>query len=153
MKKLNIILSVILLVAILANLHTIIASVKLYSFEHDKKDVTGTKVITFREIFEMLYQQRELAAELEDSITYSLIGEEVRKGADEASDYERFLSHNDHITSLKVKLPITTYKDDDKTIEFISGKGKVLEIFEDGEWKGFNGPSEELMKKYNMNVQ
>lgn len=153
MKKLRIILGVILLVAILANLHTLIASVKLYSFEHNKKVVTETKVITFREVFETLYQQRELAAELEDSIIYSLIGDQVRKGADEASDHERFLSHNDHITSLKVKLPITTYKDDDKTFEFISGKGKVLEIFEDGEWKGFNGPLDKLMKKYNLNVQ
>ncbi len=153
MKKLSIILGVILLVTILANLHTIIASAKWYSFEHHKEVSTETKTITFREIFEILYQQREVAAELEDSLTYSLIGDEVRKGADDAADYERFLAHNDHITSLKVKLPVTTYQDDNKTIEFISGKGEVLELFEDGQWKGFNGSWEDLVKNVQSNVQ
>lgn len=147
MKKISIVLGVILLVAILANLHTIIASAKWYSFEHNKNVSTETKTITYRDMFERLYQQRKVAAELEDTIVYSRIGDEVRKGADEASDYEILLSHNEQITSLKVKLPITTYTDGDKNLEFISGHGEVLEICEDGHWEDFNGSLQELMKK------
>ncbi|MGG4166279.1 hypothetical protein ABEW00_02175 [Rossellomorea vietnamensis] len=147
MKKISIVFGVILLVAILANLHTIIASAKWYSFEQNKNVSTQTKTITSRDIFERLYLQREVAAELEDSIVYSRIGDKVRKGADEASSYEILLMDNVQITSLKVELPITTYDDGDKSIEFISGKGKVLEVFEDGQWEDFNGSLQELMKK------
>lgn len=147
MKKISIVLGVILLVAILANLHTIIASAKWYSFEHNKNVSTENNTITYRDIFERLYQQRKVAAELEDTIVYSKIGDEVRKGADEATDYEILLAHNEQITSLKVKLPITTFTDGDKTIEFISGHGEVLEICENGQWEDFNGSLHELMKK------
>ncbi|KPL57964.1 hypothetical protein [Rossellomorea vietnamensis] len=69
------------------------------------------------------------------------------KGADEASTYEILFMDNDQITSLKVELPITTYDDGDKSIEFISGKGEVLEVCEDGQWEEFNGSLQELMKK------
>ncbi len=147
MKKVSMVLGVILFLAILANLHTIIASAKWYSFEHNKIVSTETMIITYDDILERLYHQRKMASELEDSIVYSRIGDEVRKGADDASDYEIVLSHNDHLASLKVKLPITTYKDDDKTIEFISGKGEVLEILEDGQWKGFTGEWVDLLTK------
>ncbi|WP_226673528.1 hypothetical protein [Rossellomorea aquimaris] len=147
MKKLSVVVGVILLLAILANLHTIIASAKWYSFEQSKIVTTETKIITYDDILERLYHQRKFASELEDTIVYSRIGDEVRKGADDASDYEIVLSHNDHLASLKVKLPITKYKDDDKTIEFISGKGEVLEILEDGQWKDFNGEWVDLLTK------
>ncbi|MCA0151053.1 hypothetical protein LCD52_20150 [Rossellomorea vietnamensis] len=147
MKIISIVLGVILLVAKLANLHTIIASAKWYSFEHNKNVSTETKTITYRDMFERLYQQRKVAAELEDTIVYSRIGDEVRKGADEASDYEILLAHNEQITSLKVKLPITTLTDGDKNLEFISGHGEVLEICEDSHWEDFNGSLQELMKK------
>ena len=148
MKKISIILGVVILIVILANISDIIAHAKLYGFEQNKKVTTETKVITFREIFESLYEQREVARELEGSILYSLIGDEVRRGADEASVYEVFLAHNKQIKSLKVKLPITTYKVDDKTMEYISGKGEVLEVFENGQWKKFNGSWDDFVKEY-----
>ncbi|MCA1057495.1 hypothetical protein LCL96_01015 [Rossellomorea aquimaris] len=151
MKKISFIIGVIILIVILANLHTILEQVKWYSLEDNKKVATETKVVTFPELFDLLHRQRELAAELEDTVTYSLIGDEIRKGADDASDYERFLMHNDSITKIKVRLPITTYQDDDKTLEFISGKGEVIGIFEDGRWKGFDGSWEDLMKKDHSN--
>jgi hypothetical protein len=50
------------------------------------------------------------------------------------------------INTIKVELPIVTYKDDDRMIEFISGKGKVLEVLEDGQWKEFNGTWDDLWK-------
>ena len=143
MKVLSIVLGVILFLAILANLHTIIASVKWYSFNQNKIVSSETKVITYDDIFERLYHQRKMASELEHSIVYSRIGDEVRKGADEATDYEIFLSHNDHITFLKVRLPVTTYEDGEKSIEFVSGKGEVLQIFEDGEWQEFDDSRQE----------
>jgi hypothetical protein len=56
------------------------------------------------------------------------------------------------VKSIKVKLPITTYKDGDKKIEFISGKGEVLKIFENGKWNDFNNSWEDLIEKYNPNI-
>ncbi|WP_421385316.1 hypothetical protein ACOJQI_11290 [Bacillus salacetis] len=103
-----------------------------------------------------LHQQRGLAQELRYSRKYSLIGDEVQKGLDDADDYEMFLNRHPQISSLKVKLPITTYKDEDKSIEFISGKGKVLEILENGQWKEFNGTWDDLwndlIKKKNQKI-
>ncbi|MDO6658749.1 hypothetical protein [Anaerobacillus sp. 1_MG-2023] len=132
MRKFSVILSVIIIIAILANISNIVAHVKLYSFENNKKVTTETKVVTFNEMYDILHQQRELAKELEGSKEYSLIGDEVRKGLDEASQHEGFLHDNNEVKSIKLKLPITKYKDDDKIIEFISGKGEVLEVFENG---------------------
>ncbi|MGG1686886.1 hypothetical protein [Pseudalkalibacillus sp. NRS-1564] len=128
-KKISIILGAVILIVILANISNILAHAKLYSFENNKNVETETKVVTFNEIFDILTEQRELEEELKTSTKYSLIGDEVRKGIDEASDYERYLAENKQIKSIKIKIPITTYKDHDKTIEFISGKGEMLEIF------------------------
>ncbi|MGB7999846.1 MAG: hypothetical protein WCF60_07170 [Anaerobacillus sp.] len=128
-KKIIIILGGFILIVILANIPNILAHAKLYSFENNKKVEIETKVVTFNEIFDILTQQRELEEELKNSTKYSLIGVEVRKGIDEASDYERYLAENKQIKSIKIKIPITTYKDNDKTIEFISGKGEMLDIF------------------------
>ncbi|WP_064094240.1 hypothetical protein [Rossellomorea aquimaris] len=149
MKKLSIILGVVILILILANLSQIVAHTKLYSFNNNKKVTNETKVITFDEIFQTLYQQMRLAQELRHSMKYSLIGDEVLKGLDDASDYEMFLGENNQIKSIKVKFPITTYKDDDMIIKFISGKGEVLGIFENGQWTGFNGSWNDLIEKYN----
>ncbi|MEL3970657.1 hypothetical protein AAEO50_00040 [Rossellomorea oryzaecorticis] len=144
MKKMSLILGVVILIIILANISDIVAHAKLYSFHNNKKETTETKVITFDEIFETLYQQRNLAVELEGSTSYSLIGDEVRKGADDASDYEIFLKKHPQINSIKIELPIITYKDDDRTIEFISGKGEVVEILKNGQWKEFNRSWDDL---------
>jgi hypothetical protein len=152
MKKISILLGVVILIVILANITNIVAHTKLYSFNNNKKVTTETKVITFEEIYQTLRQQRGLAQELEDSTKYSLIGDEVRKGLDDASNYEVFLRMHPQINSIKVELPIITYKDDDRTIEFISGKGKVLEIVENGQWKEFNGSWDDLLEKYNQDV-
>ncbi len=152
MRKLSIILGVVILIVILANIPNISSHTKLYSFENNKKVETETKVVTLNEIADILHQQRKLAKELEDSTKYSLIGAEVRKGLDDSTDYNLFLEHNHQVKSIKVNLPITTYKDDDKKIEFISGKGKVLEIFENGKWNDFNGSWEDLIEKYNPNI-
>ena len=132
MRKFSVILGVFIIIAILANISNIAAHVKLYSFENNKKVTTETKVVTFNEMYDILHQQRELAKELEGSKEYSLIGDEVRKGLDEASQHEGFLHDNNEVKSIKLRLPITKYKDDEKIIEFISGKGEVLEVFENG---------------------
>ncbi|KGP74708.1 hypothetical protein [Pontibacillus yanchengensis] len=154
-KTVSIILSIAALIFILANIPNIVAHVKLYSFNANKQVTTETKVLTFDKAFETLYQQRELAQRLEDSTKYSLIGEQVRKGIDDASDYEIFLRKHSQINSIKVELPISTYKDADRTIEFISGKGEVLEISENGQWKKFNGSWDDLwndlIEQYNQN--
>ncbi|MFL8937659.1 hypothetical protein ACKA06_12770 [Rossellomorea oryzaecorticis] len=146
MKKISILLGVVILIVVLANITHIVAHTKLYSFNQHKKITTETRVITFEDIFETLHQQRGLAEELRHSKVNSLIGEEVQKGLDDASDYEMFLRKHPQINTIKVELPIVTYKDDDRTIEFISGKGKVLEVLEDGQWKEFNGTWDDLWK-------
>lgn len=143
-KTVSILLGVVVLVVILANIQNIVAQARLYSFNNNKQVTTETRVITFDEIFETLHEQRGLAEELRHSRTYTLIGDEVQKGLDEASDYEMILNKYPQISSLKVELPITTYKDDDRTIEFISGKGEVLEILKNGQWKEFNGTWDDL---------
>ncbi len=145
MKKISIILGVVILIVVLANIQSIVAHAKLYSFDKNKKVTTETKVITFDEILETLHQQRGLAQELRHSKIYSLIGDEVQKGLDDASDYELILNKHPTINSMKVELPIITYKDDNRTIEFISGKGEILEILENGQWKVFNGTYEDLL--------
>ncbi|MBH9966757.1 hypothetical protein [[Bacillus] enclensis] len=146
MKKISILLGVVILIGVLTNITHIVALTKLYSFNQHKKVTTETRVITFEDIFETLHQQRGLAEELRHSKVNSLIGEEVQKGLDDASDYEMFLRKHPQINTIKVELPIVTYKDDDRTIEFISGKGKVLEVLEDGQWKEFNGTWDDLWK-------
>ncbi|MGM0842875.1 MAG: hypothetical protein ACQEWE_19235 [Bacillota bacterium] len=151
MRKISIILGVVIFIVLLANISDIIAHAKLYMFEQNKNVTTETKVVTFRDIFETLYEQREVARELEDSIIYSLIGDEVRRGADEASVYEVFLTRNRQIQSLKIRLPITSYEDDDKKIEFISGEGEVLEVFQNGQWEEFSGSWDDFVKKYRQN--
>lgn len=154
-KTVSIIVGVVVLVLILANIPNIVAQAKLYSFNHNKQVTTETRVITFDEIFETLHQQRGLADELRHSRTYALIGDEVQKGLDDASDYEVFLRKHPTINSIKVELPIITYKDDERKIKFISGKGKVLEISENGQWNEFNGSWDDLWKdlieQYNQN--
>ncbi|QST00861.1 hypothetical protein IMZ31_04630 [Pontibacillus sp. ALD_SL1] len=154
-KTVSIIVGVVALIFILANIPNIIAQAKLYSYNNNKQVTTETRVITFDEIFETLYQQMKLAQELRGSTKYSLIGDEVRTGLDDAYDYARFLDKHPQINSMKVELPIITYKDDDRTIRFISGKGEVLEIEENGEWKEYNGSWDdlwkELIEQYNQN--
>ncbi len=143
-KKVSTTLGVIVLIAILINIPNIVAYPKLYSFNNNKEVTTETKIITFDEIYETLHQQRGLAQELENSTKYSLIGDVVRKGLDDASEYVILLRKHPQINSIKVELPIITYKDDNKTIEFISGKGEVLATLEDGQWKEFNGSWNDL---------
>ncbi len=145
-KTVSIILGVVVLVVILVNIPNILAQAKLYSFNNNKEVTTETRAITFDEIFETLHQQRKLAEELRYSGTYALIADEVQKGLDDASDYEVLLRKHPKINSIKVELPIITYKDNDRTIEFISGKGEVLEILENGHWKEFNGSWDDLWK-------
>lgn len=153
-KTIFIIVGAVALVVILANIPNIMAQVKLYSFKHHKQVTTETRVITYDKIFETLHQQRGLAEELRHSRTYALIGAEVQKGLDDASDYEVFLSKHPTIHSIKVELPIVTYKDDERKITFISGKGEVIEIFKNGQWKEFNGSWEDLwedlIEQYNQ---
>ncbi|WP_044022383.1 hypothetical protein [Bacillus sp. SG-1] len=138
-KTIYIIAGVFILIIILANVPKIMAYANLYSFDKNKEVTTEERVVSFDEISETLHQQRKLAQELEGTRKYSLIGDEVRKGLDEAIEHQMFLDNHPQVNSIKVKVPITTYKDDNKTIEFISGEGEVLEILENGQWKKFNG--------------
>jgi hypothetical protein len=138
-KTVSIVVGVFILMILLANIPNIIAYTAFYSYDKNKEITTETRVVTFGEIFETLHQQRGLSQELRHSKKYRLIGDEVQKGLDEAATHEMFLENQSEIHSIKVELPITTYKDDEKTIEFISGKGKVLEVLENGQWKEFSG--------------
>ncbi|GIN37443.1 hypothetical protein J19TS1_03920 [Heyndrickxia oleronia] len=84
----------------------------------------------------MYYQQMKLAQKLEGTIKYSLIAKEVRKGYD-AVTYDVFFLEDRPQIKVKIELPITKYKDNNMTINFISGAGNILEIYEDGKWKAF----------------
>jgi competence protein ComGC len=131
MKKIAlIVLVIIVLITIVINIPNITAQAKWYSFKRHKKVETVTKVVTLHDMADLLHDQRTLAGELQDSSTYSLIGDEVRNGLDEASRHEVFLQQHDEIESIKVRLPVTFYKDKNKTIEFISGEGEVVEEYE-----------------------
>lgn len=141
-KTVSLILGVILLV-ILINLSSIIAHI-----DHNKQVTTETKVLSYKEIREKYYQQMLLAQKLEGSIKYSLVGNEVRKGYDAVSYDVDFLHDNQQI-KVKIELPITTYKDSNMTINFISGEGYILKIFEDGKWKNVNKKiTQEIMNNY-----
>ncbi|BCB05228.1 hypothetical protein [Bacillus sp. KH172YL63] len=139
MRKIGIILGVIVLVVLLANVRTLVAYAKLYSFEQAKIVTIETKELTFEELFGTLHEQRNLAEQLEDSFVYSLIGDEIRRGADEASKHVIFLREHEKITAIKLELPVTTYEDGKQNVTFISGQGEVIEVLEEGEWKAFDG--------------
>ncbi|MEW4288461.1 hypothetical protein [Rossellomorea marisflavi] len=130
MKKAGLVIVCILVLATLAiNIPNITAQAKWYAFERHKDVETVTKTVTLHDLADMLHDQRALAGELQDSSTYSLIGDQVRKGLDEASRHEVFLQQHDDIDSIKIRLPITSYKDKKKAIEFISGEGEVVETY------------------------
>ncbi|MEW4327009.1 hypothetical protein Q0N12_10065 [Rossellomorea marisflavi] len=130
MKKAVLFIVCIIVLATLAiNIPNIIAQAKWYAFERHKDVETVTKTVTLHDLADLLHDQRALAGELQDSSTYSLIGDQVRKGLDEASGHEVFLQQHDDIDSIKIRLPITSYKDKNKAIEFISGEGEVVETY------------------------
>ncbi|MDH5162555.1 hypothetical protein [Heyndrickxia oleronia] len=136
-KTVSIVLGFIILIIILINLPSMIAHMKKYSFDHNKQFSIETKVISYKELREMYYQQMKLAQKLEGTIKYSLVAKEIRKGYDAVTYDVYFLEDRPQI-KVKIELPITKYKDSNMTINFISGTGKILEIYEDGKWKAFS---------------
>ncbi|MEC1377593.1 hypothetical protein P9D39_25555 [Heyndrickxia oleronia] len=136
-RTVSIVLGFIILIIILIYLPSIIAQMKKYSFDHNKQLTIETKVISYKEFREMYYQQMKLAQKLEGTIKYSLIAKEVRKGYD-AVTYDVFFLEDRPQIKVKIELPITKYMDNNMTINFISGAGNILEIYEDGKWKAFS---------------
>lgn len=136
-KTVSIVVGFIILIIILINSPNIIAHMKKYSFDHNKQFTIETKVISYKEFREMYYQQMKLAQKLEGTIKYSLIAKEVRKGYDAVTYDVNFLEDRPQI-KVKIELPITKYKDNNMTINFISDAGKILEIYEDGKRKAFS---------------
>ncbi|MGV3464274.1 MAG: hypothetical protein ACO1OT_03150 [Heyndrickxia sp.] len=148
MKKTVFIILGIILIFILINLPSIIAHIKKYSFDHNKQITKETKVVSYKELREMYYQQMKLAQKLEGTKKYIFIAKEVRKGYDEVSYDVDFLQDRQQI-KVKIELPITKYKDNHMKINFISGEGIILEIYEDGKWKDFNKKmTPEIMNNY-----
>jgi hypothetical protein len=128
-KTILIVIGITALITLIISIPNITAQAKWYAFERHKNVDTVTKTVTLHDLADMLHDQRTLAGELQNSSTYSLIGDQVRKGLDEASRHEVFLQQHDEIDSIKIRLPITSYKDKNKTIEFISGEGEVVETY------------------------
>ncbi|WP_349408736.1 hypothetical protein [Pseudalkalibacillus sp. SCS-8] len=120
-----------------ANLPSIIANIEKFTLDRNKDVFTEVKVLTEQELLDIAMQQMDSTQELEASMRYSLVGEESRHGLDRLRDAHVILVQNPDIESIKIELPMTRYIKDDKTIEFISGKGKILEVFENGEWKAY----------------
>jgi hypothetical protein len=124
-KPILIVIGITALITLIISIPNITSQAKWYAFERHK----DVETVTLHELADMLHDQRALAGELQDSSTYSLIGDQVRKGLDEASRHEVFLQQHDEIDSIKIRLPITSYKDKKKAIEFISGEGEVVETY------------------------
>lgn len=138
MKKAVIILFAIIVVfVILAKLPTIIPHLEKYSLDRHKETTTEIKVVTDDELLDIGMQQMKSTEKLESSIKYSLVGKESRYGLDKLWDTHEFLLRHPEIKSIKIKLPITKYKNNNKTIEFISDKGKILKVLKNGEWKDY----------------
>ncbi|MCA1054020.1 hypothetical protein LCM10_03390 [Rossellomorea aquimaris] len=146
MKKMSIILGIITLLFILANITKIASHARLYSFKHSKITTTETKILSANQLFDIIHQQMKLREKLESKRTYKLINDEIIKGDDELRNaYASILDTT--VTKVKVSLPVTTYEDHNMTIEFVSGNGELLEIFENGEWKDFNGSWDDLFER------
>ncbi|WP_345240706.1 hypothetical protein [Pontibacillus salipaludis] len=138
MKKVGVILiGAIILIVTVVSIPTLRAQMKLNAFEDEKQVSNETKVVTFDEFWDLYYTQTELAQELEATTKYSLIAEKVRDGNYKASTISQYL-HEHQDLKVKIEIPITTYKDDNKTITFISGEGEILEVYKDGQWKEFD---------------
>jgi len=136
-KGFLIFLGIFIVLSILIKLPTIIAHIEKYSLDRNKEVTTEIKIVTDHELLDMGMQQMKLTQNLESSIKYSLLGKESRHGLDELwNTYDYLYDHRD-IKSIKIELPITRYKNKNKTIEFISGKGKILKVLEKGEWKDY----------------
>lgn len=118
------------------------------SFDHEKAVVTETIEVNPDELWDRIMQQMKLARKLEDTKKYSLIAKEIRKGEDELSDIYTYVKDEQQI-KLKIAVPITRFLDNEMKIEFISGKGEVLEVFHNHQWKNFNGTWEDLFNKLN----
>jgi|GEM_PF-5303078 len=134
-KGLLIFSGIIVILFILVNLPTIITHLEKYSLDRNKEVTTEIKVVTEDELFDMGMQQMKSTQKLVSSIRYSLVGEESRDGLDELWNTYHFIYQHPEVKSIEIELPITRYKDNNKTIEFISGKVKILKVLEKGEWK------------------
>ncbi len=106
-----------------------------YSFDHNKEVFTETKVVSRTEFLEIVHHQRKLAQRLESSKKYALVAEEVREGLDKA--FHAFYVIDEHLNYelLTVEYPITKYKDQEYTIEFMSGKVTISKVkAKNGDW-------------------
>ncbi|GAA0336524.1 hypothetical protein GCM10008967_28600 [Bacillus carboniphilus] len=110
------------------------------SFDNNKEVAIEAKAVSFDELYLNAFQQMKLAQQLESSTKYSLVAEEVRDGYEKTNETLHFLKEHPNIKSIKVELPITRYKDKDNIIEFISGKGKIIEVLINDEWVEYNAP-------------
>ena len=122
---------IVIITILLINIPNFISYAGLYSFDKNKETSTETEVVTFIEIVEVLNQQSGLGRELRNTYKYRLVSEEVFEAYDEVRQYELLFIKSPDIKSIKVKWPITTYKDGDKTIKFVSGKGEIIEKYEE----------------------
>ena len=136
-KTVFIISAFILLIAIIAYSPSIKAYYNKYLLGRNKEVVIETKVISSGEFSTIIHEQMKLAQRLESSAKYSLVGEEVRDGYEEVSLTLHFLYEQPEIKNIKIELPITRYQNNEETIEFISGKGNILEVYSKGKWKPF----------------
>ncbi|RLQ93658.1 hypothetical protein [Falsibacillus albus] len=149
MKKFGSILGgIALVIIILASISTIMSHVKFYSFEHNKKVTTETKVVNADELWHIIFPQSILAEKLDNSTKYSLIVKEMRKNFNELFDELNMIINSPDV-KVKITYPITTYKDKDQTIRFVSGKAEILEVNENGQWKDFNGTWRDLYNSLN----
>ncbi|MBO8164186.1 MAG: hypothetical protein H0Z34_10760 [Brevibacillus sp.] len=136
-KKYHFIALGFLLVIFFITLPTIQSYLTKASFDKKKEVVTETIVVSSDELFAIAYKQLNLAQKLDSSTKYSLVADEVRDGYEEVTLMYHYLYKHPDIESIKVELPITRYQDNNKTIEFISGKGNIIKVLENGEWKDF----------------
>ena len=88
-----------------------------------------------------------MAEKLEKTDKYSLIAREIRDASDDIMDYEFLLHKHPTIDAIKVEFPLISYHDETTTIDFISGKGNLLEVRENGEWHNAKRSLEQLWKE------
>ena len=151
MKKFGFtLLFIILVITISANIPNIMAHAKYYSFEHNKKVTTETKVVNADDLWHLVFPQSVLAEKLEHTKKYSLIVKEMRKNFDELNNERNMILKTPEV-KVKITFPITTYKDKDRTIRFVSGKAEILEVYENGQWNDFNGSWRDLYNNLNNN--
>lgn len=102
-----------------------------------KKEKVVTKTLNAIEIARIIRKQKELANIYDDKKTQFLFID-IYDGADTVQEnYMFMLHHYSEYDMAMIKFPVTKYKVNGKTVEFISNTGKITQVHSESGWEDY----------------